>query len=256
MSEEVGKGFARQVKDSNLAKFAPLLRDRTKDPTPPLSEENGPLKLMPGSGRDELSAAQSLFAGSRVRVDLPFTFSWWTPVPASEAGISIADLGSTEGEAGGDSGVSYSVLVAEIPGPGRWTQASFNRKVFYEFFGADIIELTYIDAHGTLVHDNANPIVKKSKNYCYELGAAAGLKYPNGDNGRPIGVFLRLNPQQFHYRLMMPSDPDHTILVTFLANDWKGPAGRMRRVVTDLDTLLNVWSSAQLPLAAPGVASV
>ena len=58
MSEEAGKGFARKVTDSNLAKLAPLLRDRTKDPTQPLSEENAPSKPMPGSGSDELAAAQ------------------------------------------------------------------------------------------------------------------------------------------------------------------------------------------------------
>ena len=254
MSEEAGKGFARQVTDLNLAKFAPLLRDRTKEPTPPLSEENVPPKTTPGSGTDELSAAQSLFAGSRVRVRLPFTFSWGTPGQATEAGTPMVEPGPTEGEASDDSGVSYSVLVAEIPGPGRWKQASFSREVFVEFFGAGIIEFTYIDPHGTLVHDTANPIVKSSRNYCYELGAAAGLAYPNVGIGRPIGVFLRLEPQQFQYCLVMPSDPGHTILVTFLANNWVGSARLMRRVNTDLDALISIWPSAPLPLIVSGVA--
>ena len=242
MSEVAGRGFARRVSDSNLAKFAVLLRDRNKEPALPLPEDNGPSEPPVGSSSDELAAAESLFSGSRVRVKLPFTFPSGTPGPG-------------DGEAGDDSGVSYPVLVAEIPGPGRWTQASFSREVFFEFFGADIIEFTYIDADGTLVRGTANPIVKPSSNYCYELGAAAGLAYPNGDNGRPIGVFLRLEPQQFQYCLVMPSDLGHTILVTFLDHNWVGPAGRMRRVTTDLDTLIRVWPSAPLPLIVSGASA-
>ena len=248
MSEEAGKGFARQVTDSNLAKLAPLLRDRTKEPTPPLSEENAPSKPTPGPGSDELAAAQSLFAGSRVRVELPFTFPWGTPGSATETGTPMVEPGSTEGETGDDSGVSYSVLVAEIPGPGRWSQASFSRKVFSEFFGAGTIDLTYINTQGTQIHQTAAPIVKKSINFCYELGAAAELAYPTKDDGRPIGVFLRLETQKFQYRLVMPTDPAHTILVAFLANNWKGPARHMRRVITDLPKLLSAWPAASLPL--------
>ena len=248
MSEEAGKGFARKVTDSNLAKLAPLLRDRTKDPTQPLSEENAPSKPMPGSGSDELAAAQSLFAGSRVHVQLPFTFPRGTPGSATETGTPMVEPGSNEGETDDDSGVGYSVLVAEIPGAGRWSQANFSRKVFSEFFGAGTIDLTYIDTQGTQIHQTAAPIVKGSINFCYELRAAKKLAYPNKDDGRPIGVFLRLGTQEFQYRLVMPNDPAHTILVAFLANNWKGPARYMRRVITDLPKLLSAWPAASLPL--------
>ena len=238
MSEEVGKGFARRVTKLNLAKFAALLRDRTKEPSGP----------PPGSSTDESVAAQSLFNGSRVRVALPFTFPWDTPGTTTATGTSSPEPGSTEEEISDDPGASHAVLIAEIPGPGRWSQASFSRNVFFEFFGAGPINLNYIDAHGTLIHETENPIVKKSSNYCYELGAAAGLEYPSGNVGRPISVFLRIGPQQFQYKLVMPSDPDYPLLVMFLANNWSGPAGRMRRVTTDLDTLLGIWPAARLPL--------
>ena len=69
------QGFARQVTDSNLAKLAPLLRDRTKKPTSPLSEKNAPSKPTPGPGSDELAAAQSLFAGSRVACQITLHLS-------------------------------------------------------------------------------------------------------------------------------------------------------------------------------------
>ena len=254
MSEEVGKGFARRVTGSNLAKFAPLLRDRTKESNPPDSDENAQSKSPPGTNTDELAAAQSLFEGLKVRVALPFTFSWGPSGSTTPTGTSSVETGSTEGEVGDVSGVSYPVLVAEIPGPGRWTQASFSREVFSDFFGAGVINLTYIDAQGEAIHETANPIVKKSSNYCYELGAAVGLDYPNLDDGRPIGVFLRLEPQQFQYSIVMPPDPGHATLATFLANRWVGPSGRMRRVTTDLDTLLGIWPSSPLPLVMPGVA--
>ena len=120
MNEEVGKGFARQVTKSNLAKFAPLLRDRVRKPTEP----------SPTSGTAEVQEAQSLFDGSKVRVSLPFTFS------SSMSGITTAtktagtDPGSSEGEDSDDPVVSHPVLVAEIPGPGRWSQASFSKDDF------------------------------------------------------------------------------------------------------------------------------
>ena len=66
----------------------------------------------------------------------------------------MVEPGSNEGETDDDSGVGYSVLVAEIPGAGRWSQANFSRKVFSEFFGAGTIDLTYIDTQGTQIHQN------------------------------------------------------------------------------------------------------
>ena len=242
MNEEVGKGFARQVTKSNLAKFAPLLRDRVREPT----------ESSPASGTAEVQEAQSLFDGSKVRVSLPFTF------PSSMSGITTAtktcgtDPESSEGEDSDDPVVSHPVLVAEIPGPGRWSQASFSRDFFFGFFGGRSVDLTYIDAQGAFIQETANPIVKASSNYCYELRAAVGLNYPSRNTGRPIGVFVRVGPEQFQYRLVMPSDQDHTLLDMFLADNWEGPAGRMRRITTDLDALLGTWPAAQLPFVVSG----
>ncbi len=255
MSEEVGKGFARRVTESNLARFAPLLRDLTKEATPSASDENDQSEAPPDHRTDELADAQSLFGGLKVRVALPFTFPRGPSRPTTPRRTSSGETGSTEDEEGEASLVNYPILVAEIPGPGRWTQASFSRDVFLNFFGGAVIALTYLDAQGEAKHETANPIVKKSSNYCYELGAAMGLDYPNKDDGRPIGVFLRLEPQQFQYTIVMPHDADHTTLATFLTNHWEGPAGRMRRVRTDLDTLHQTWPSAPLPLVVPDVAA-
>ncbi len=254
MSGEVGKGFARRVTGTNLAKFAPLLRDRTGESNPqPTSDENAQAKPQAGTSTNELDAVQSLFNGSRVRVALPFTPPRRPSGSTQRTGISSGESGSKEEEDKDVLRVYYPVLVAEIPGPGRWTQASFSWNVFSTFFGAGDIALTYLNAQGEAIQETSKPIVKKSRNYCYELGAAAGLDYPDKNVGRPIGVFLRSEPQQFEYVIVMPSDPGHPILVTFLANRWAGPAGRLRRVTTDLNTLVGIWPSAPLPLEIPDV---
>ena len=133
----------------------------------------------------------------KVRVRLPFTFPGGPSRPTTPRRIS----------SGRTSLVDEEVLVAEIPGPGRWTQASFSWDVFRNFFGGEAIALTYLDAQGEAKQETANPIVKRSSNYCYELGAAVGLDYPNRDDGRTIGVFLRMEPQQFQYAIVMPHEP-------------------------------------------------
>ena len=244
MTEEVGKGFARRVTKLNLVRFVSLLCDRTKEPSPRPLEEIDSSGPPPGFSPDELAAAQALFDGTGVQVKLPFTFSSGIPRLKAASGPGIDEAGSPEGQNDAPFQPGNAVLVSEIPGPGRWSQASFSLKVFTQFFGAGQINLSHINADGTKTHEIANPIVKKSSNFCYELGAAGGLDYPKPNDGRPIGVFLRLEAQQFQYRLVMPSDSAHAVLDTFLANNWEGSPRFMRRVITRLETLLSVWPAA------------
>ena len=226
MSDEAGKGFVRRVTKSNFANFAPLLRDHTKNSSTP----------SPSPATGEFAAAQALFEGLKIHVSLPFTFS--SNIFGEAPGTFSRVTEPTETD---------SVLVAEIPGPGRWSQVSFSKRVFHEFFGAVPIQLTHMNADGEFIHDIAAPIIKQSKNYCYELRAALGLTYPNKTDGRPIVVFLQVGPQRFHYKILMPSDPHHIALDTFLADNWIGASNRMRRITTSLDRLLGIWPAAQLP---------
>ena len=248
MSEEVGKGFARRVTGSNLMRFAPLLRDLTKKSDPPASDENPQSEPRPGTRSDELADAESLFQGLKVRVALRFTFP---PVPSgtgTPGGTSSGGNGSAEEEDGDVPSVNYPVLVAEIPGAGRWTQASFSQDVFSNFFGAGVIGLTYMNAQGQAIHETRNPVTKGSSNYCYELAAARGLNYPDKNVGRPIGVFLRFESGQFQYVIVMPRDPGYAMLATFLTSRLGEPGRLMRRETTDLESLLGAWPSAPLPL--------
>ena len=251
MSEEAGKGFARWVTASNLTRLAPLLRDLTKGSSPPTSYENAQSESPPGSSTDELAAAQSLFQGLKVRVILPFTFPTIPSGSGTSGGTSSVGNGSAEGEDGDDLGINYPVLVAEIPGPGRWTQASFSKDVFFNFFGAGAIGLNYMNAQGEAIHETKNPIKKGSSNYCYELAAARSLSYPDKSIGRPIGVFLRIETVQFQYVIVMPQDPGYAMLAAFLASRLGEPTRLMRRVPTDLEALLGAWPSAPLPLDIP-----
>ena len=135
MTQDVGKGFARRVTKSNLGSFAPLLRDRTKDPNQQPSEESSPSGTSPGTISDELAAAQALFDGSRVQVQLPFPRSSGTVGQEPGTGPTHAQTGPSEGQDDEASHYGNSVLVAEISGPGRWKQASFSKEVFSDFFG-------------------------------------------------------------------------------------------------------------------------
>jgi len=93
---------------------------------------------------------------------------------------------------------SDEALVAEIPKSGdRWRQANFDKQTFVNFFGAEPgnnnqrILLRNVDSGGKLGAVESRPSVSViSANYRFELGAAAGLDYPNAN--APIGVFNKL----------------------------------------------------------------
>jgi hypothetical protein len=143
------------------------------------------------------------------------------------------------------------VLIAEIPRAGdRWNQANFNLETFRNYFGAEPgilrrIVLQHVESNGDLgTVENRQSVSVVSQNYRFELDAASGLRYPS--SGRPIAVFVRIAARTFRYRLVMPSDPNHSILDALLRSLWKGPSSRMRRVVTNSDLLKEAWPNAPL----------
>jgi hypothetical protein len=143
------------------------------------------------------------------------------------------------------------VLVAEIPrASGRWNQANFDLNSFRNFFGAEPgvvqrVVLQHVDAAGVLGSLETRPSVSvKSRNFRFELVAAAGLTYPRA--GRPIAVFIEIAPRTFRYRLLMPRDPQHRIMDAFLDTIWTGPSDRMRRVITTTDVVQQAWPDSPL----------
>lgn len=153
--------------------------------------------------------------------------------------------------AAGSSLADDAVLVAEIPQSGnRWNQANFTKNDFRNFFGAtegavQRILLQHVNADGTPGQLESRPSVSViSKNFRFELGAAAGLNYPK--SGRPIGVFVRVATRTFKYRLLMPADPDYNLVFKFLKSEFKGRADRMRRVTTTTSALRQAWPTSPL----------
>lgn len=131
-------------------------------------------------------------------------------------------------------------LVAEIPKSGtRWKQANFNLKTFVDFFGgirgdnSKRLVLRAIYDSGVYGGLEDRPCVTvASDNFRVELEAASGLDYP--EEGRPIGVFVRISVRMFAYYLSMPGAPSYNYL-----QDWLGQspaAGRsLRRVISSVN---------------------
>ncbi|PPG91352.1 hypothetical protein C5C39_07240 [Rathayibacter sp. AY1F3] len=126
-------------------------------------------------------------------------------------------------------------LVAEIPkSKKRWSQANFDQENYEQFFGATVgsqkrIVLQHVGADGSIGEIESRPSVEVvSKNYRFELAAARNLPYP--DQGRPIGIFVRIETGQFLYSLLMPADANYTQASRFLKEQWSGHNRLMRRV--------------------------
>jgi hypothetical protein len=146
---------------------------------------------------------------------------------------------------------SRQVLVAEIPrASNRWNQANFDLNSFRNFFGAQPgvvqrVVLQHVDELGSLCSLESRPSVSvKSRNFRFELEAAAGLSYPRA--GRPIAVFVKIARRTFRYRLLMPGDPQHRIMNVFLDAMSTGRSDRMRRVMTTTDVVRQAWPDSPL----------
>ncbi len=141
-------------------------------------------------------------------------------------------------------------LIAEIPRAGsRWNQVNFDKQTFVQFFGAVpgdnrlIILFRSVSTDGRVGNIESRPSVTvRSRNFRFELEAAAGLDYPA--EGRPLGVFIRVSKRMFFYTLTMPDDPQHEAITRFLdglqpANPSKPrrhslAVGILRRAIPDL----------------------
>ena len=248
MNEVPGKGFARRVTRSNLQQFLYLLGDRNAGATQNASGQTNSAINSAHPDVDDLTAANDLFGGSKIRVNLPFKLP--TRRYGNTSGVpNVSDVaGTTQGENIPEVPHEVQVLVSEIPGPGRWSQAAFTQDIFNDYFGGGAITLAHINSDGTATYRVVNPIVKGSSNYCYELDAARGLQYESASPGRPIGVFFREPDGRFRYLLVMPDDHVHLLLDALLKVEWQGrPAGRLRRVTIGLDRLVRAWPSVPFP---------
>lgn len=140
------------------------------------------------------------------------------------------------------------VLVAEIP-KNRPGQANFHLDDYVNFFGAQegvarLVVFRHVNADGTMAEYERNrpPVIVKSRNFRFELAATSGIPYPN--NGRPIGVFVRVATRTFFYRFAFPGNREFQIVSALLQRLAGPPAPNMRTVRMTVADLRREWPSA------------
>ncbi|MBP5683068.1 MAG: phospholipase D family protein [Bacteroidales bacterium] len=115
------------------------------------------------------------------------------------------------------------VLIAEIGGGPRWKQVNFPVEIFENFFGAERgnnsynIKLMNIAQDGSLGEVETRQAVSvKSHNYRFEINCAetAGM-YP-GNNKRPIGLFIKIDNDQFLYQVLLHNHPAYKKIKKYL----------------------------------------
>ena len=130
------------------------------------------------------------------------------------------------------------VLLAEIPKNGsRMSQVNFDKKSFEEFFGATCGEngsyrilFRNVNVDGSLEKIEVRQSVSvESHNYRFELDAAKGVVYPNGEE-RPIGVFAKVSDRDFLYEIVMPDNQVYQQVVSVMSS--KQPDSRALRRLT------------------------
>ena len=82
-----------------------------------------------------------------------------------------------------------------------------------------------------------------SQNFRFEIGAAQGKPYPS--MGHPILVFEKADEDTFYYVLLMPDDPDHELVQTYLNNNYTRINKKLRVQMTAGD-LKKIWPGSPL----------
>ncbi|MGZ8183397.1 MAG: phospholipase D family protein [Methylobacter sp.] len=185
---------------------------------------------------------------TRARQDHPATPT--LPIQIDE--VAGSDIGTDESKEWSFQ-ESNLVLLAEIPRSGdRWNQANFDVNTFETFFGATAgdnsqrILLRNVISDRNLGNIEVRPSVSVvSQNYRFELEAAAGLVYPN--EGRPIGVFIRLSTRMFIYKLFMPeADEKYKEIADWINSNWTGRKDRMKRIVKPAGEIRELLQNSSL----------
>lgn len=115
------------------------------------------------------------------------------------------------------------VLIAEIGGGPRWKQVNFPVEIFENFFGAERgnnsynIKLINIDQDGSLGElETRQAVSVKSHNYRFEIHCSeTDREYP-GISKRPIGLFIKIDNDQFLYQVLWYNHPAYKRIKKYL----------------------------------------
>ena len=165
----------------------------------------------------------------------------------------LPDREREEGEEGertsdGSPRLSGDVLVAELAGPGRWSQAAFPQWFIDNFFevppGADRLRLVPVTRTAVGQADTVKCGYKPSKNWYYELRLAQTVgEYPR--DSKPIGVFHRIAPKTCRYTIIMPDDDAYDVVSDCLAANvdrLNRPKNELPRTLMPAQTLADAWT--------------
>lgn len=115
------------------------------------------------------------------------------------------------------------VLIAEIGGGSRWKQVNFPVEIFENFFGAERgnnsynIELMNIAQDGSLGEVETRQAVSvRSHNYRFEINCAETTGTYPGKNKRPIGLFVKIDNDQFLYQVLLHDHPAYKKIKKYL----------------------------------------
>ncbi len=138
--------------------------------------------------------------------------------------------------------VSGEVLIAEIPrSTGRESQVNFHKEAYSEYFGVQEgaqarVLFRPVHSDGALGDVESRPsVARKSRNWSFELEAAAGLVYPS--DGRPIGLYVRAEDQAYLYCILNPGDDGFASTVSVLDAENPMPGRMMRNLRVSLQEL-------------------
>ena len=143
------------------------------------------------------------------------------------------------------------VLIAELAGPGRWSQAAFPEWFINNFFDVlpntgDVLRLwpvTQADGVGA-AEDVVCGYKEGSKNWYYELGLAAAIvAYPQRPH-KPIGVFHLIDHQTCRYAILMPDGESYPHVARCLAANrdrLNRPANELPRTIVPAEVLRDAW---------------
>lgn len=115
------------------------------------------------------------------------------------------------------------VLIAEIGGGPRWKQVNFPVEIFENFFGAERgnnsynIELMNIAQDGSLGEIEIRQAVSvRSHNYRFEIHCAETAGDYPGKNNRPLGLFIKIDNNQFLYQVLLRNHHAYKKIKTYL----------------------------------------
>lgn len=137
------------------------------------------------------------------------------------------------------------VLIAEIGGGPRWKQVNFPVEIFENFFGAERgdnsynIKLMNISQDGTLGETEIRQAVSvRSHNYRFEIHCTeTDGAYP-GNNKRPIGLFIKIDNNQFLYQVLLYNHPAYKKIKKYLyAESCVRKENELRRHIVHIEAI-------------------